>query len=430
MRDGGRTQSRLSRLSLDRASGELIYVSDSVEIHVFFQHGNIAWATNSLRPLEFTRYLLESAEIDPATFREILESCRREKRPLGETLIAWGVATKEEVRAALRHQIEGALSGVVESEASELLFLKRSAQYADYDDTLTFDLADLTYAPSDLPRTPSVVVPSSAPPPSDAPMQLRIALDGVRWVEEVRAGQASARIPGDLFDNTLRDGARLVTLQSSTETLAGVLLTPERSLFCLVEPAVTIGAITTLLGSLSTIPAVAPASSPLGVVPPRAIGRAPDDRVASVFGEFLERASDVRAVFLTTRSKRSDSIFGITRGSIAGEDLEQLVLRRGRAFTASVVPRDAEPPRAADVEGTTSFRGMTVEATCVLFATEIVVDGATHLVWVVLDDAVSKGVAWGYLTSLGRTLARALRQESVEEAEPHRPAFASMSLVS
>lgn len=430
MRDSGRTRSRLSRLSLDRASGELIYVSDTVEIHVFFQHGNIAWATNSLRPLEFTRYLLESAEIDPATFREILESCRREKRPLGETLIAWGVATKEEVRAALRHQIECALSGVVESEPSELLFLKRSAQYADYDVTLTFDLSDLTYAPADLPRTPSVVVPSSAPPPSDAPMQLRIALDGVRWVEEVRAGQASARIPGDLFDNTLRDGARLVTLQSSTETLAGVLLAPERSLFCLVEPAVTIGAITTLLGSLSTMPAGSPASSPLGVGPQRAIGRAPDDRVASVFGEFLERASDVRAVFLTTRSKRNDSIFGITRGSIAGEDLEQLVLRRGRAFTASVVPRDAEPPSTADVEGTTSFRGMTVEATCVLFATEIVVDGATHLVWVVLDDAVSKGVAWGYLTSLGRTLARALRQEAVEEAEPYRPAFASMSLVS
>lgn len=427
MRDVGRAFARLTRLALDRASGELIYVSDTVEIHVFFQHGNIAWATNSLKPLEFTRYLLESAEIDPATFREILESCRREKRPLGETLIAWGVATKEEVRAALRHQIECALSGVVESESSELIFLKRSAQYADYDVTLTFDLADLTYAPTDALRAPSVVVPSTTPPPSDAPMQLRIALDGVRWTEEVRRGHSSERIPSTLFENTLLDGARLVTLQSSTETLAGVVLTPERSLFCMVEPAVTIGAITTLLGSLSTMSA-APSAAPLGAGHPRVIGRAPDERVATVFGEFLERASDVRAVFLTTQtSQHDDRVFGITRGSVAGEDLERLVSRRGRAFRASVVPRDAEPPSAADVEGTTSFRGMTLEATCVLFATEIFVEGTTHLVWVVLDDAVSKGIAWGYLTSLGRTLARAMRQGSIEEVEPRRPLSSGVS---
>ena len=79
----------LSDLVACEASGELICVSDKFEVHVYFQRGRIAWATDSTRPLAFTRYLLETAKIDPEIFREILESCRREKRPLGETLHAY-----------------------------------------------------------------------------------------------------------------------------------------------------------------------------------------------------------------------------------------------------------------------------------------------------------------------------------------------------
>src|SRR5262245_25437261 len=106
MSSGDRVLDRIAALASQNASGELICASDSVEVHVFLQRGRIAWATDSTRPLAFTRHLLQTAQIDVEVFREILESCRREKRPLGETLIAWGVATREEVRDALRHQIE------------------------------------------------------------------------------------------------------------------------------------------------------------------------------------------------------------------------------------------------------------------------------------------------------------------------------------
>lgn len=399
---------RLRRLAEDRASGELISVSDAAEVHVFLQHGKIAWATSSLHPLEFTRFLLETAEIEAGTFREILESCRREKRPLGETLIAWGVATKEEVRAALHHQIESALSAIDDSASSELLFLKRSAQYADYDVTLTFDVGDLVVPAPGAALRPSIpVVPATAPPPSEASVRVRMALDGIRWTEEVGAGCSSERIPRELLEGSLLDGARLVTLQSSGETLAGTLLPQERALFCLVDSSVTIGEIVSLLGSLSAIPAAPPALPVPLHGSPWTVGRPYDDRMAPVLDEFLERASDVRAVFLAPTDQ--GHVFGVGRGAVDGDELAQLVLRRGRAFAAPVVPRDREPPSAADVEGTTSFRAMTLETNCMLFATEIVAAGATHLVWIVLDESVSKGIAWSYLTSLGRTLARVLR---------------------
>lgn len=320
-----------------------------------------------------------------------------------------GVATKEEVRAALHHQIESALSAIDDSASSELLFLKRSAQYADYDVTLTFDVADLVVPPPAAAQRPSSpMVPSTSSPPSEASVRVRMALDGIRWTEEVESGYSSERIPRELLDNSLLDGARLVTLQSSGETLAGTLLPQGRALFCLVDSSVTIGEIVSLLGSLSETPA-APAAAPAPLHgSPWAIGRPHDDRMGAVLDEFLERASDVRAVFLT-RADHGDGVFGVGRGAVSGDELAQLVLRRGRAFAVPVVPRDSEPPSAADVEGTTSFRAMTFETNCMLFATEIVAAGATHLVWIVLDESVSKGIAWSYLTSLGRTLARVLR---------------------
>ncbi|MBX3229611.1 MAG: sigma-54-dependent Fis family transcriptional regulator [Labilithrix sp.] len=127
------TLGRVAVLSKEGASGELICASDTIEVHVYLQRGRIAWATDAAQPLAFTRYLLERAQIDVEVFREILESCRREKRPLGETLIAWGVATREEVRDALRHQIELALARIHESGPVESLFLKRTSQFSDYD---------------------------------------------------------------------------------------------------------------------------------------------------------------------------------------------------------------------------------------------------------------------------------------------------------
>lgn len=74
----------LVELSEARMSGELICASDEAEVHVYLQHGRIAWATDSTHPFAFTRRLREITAIENDTLREILEACKRERRPLGQ----------------------------------------------------------------------------------------------------------------------------------------------------------------------------------------------------------------------------------------------------------------------------------------------------------------------------------------------------------
>src|SRR5690242_4483859 len=87
------------------ASGEFICASSALEVHVHLQLGRVAWATDSRHAFVFTRHLQEHAALTKEQFREVLEECRRNHLPLGETLVRWGLATLAQVRAALRHQI-------------------------------------------------------------------------------------------------------------------------------------------------------------------------------------------------------------------------------------------------------------------------------------------------------------------------------------
>ena len=104
---------RLCELAEAGATGELVCVGAGFEAHVFLQAGRVAWATDSTHPFAFASHLQRIAKIDVPTFRQVVEECRREKLPLGETLVAWGLATWDQVRAALTHQIGEAVALLV-----------------------------------------------------------------------------------------------------------------------------------------------------------------------------------------------------------------------------------------------------------------------------------------------------------------------------
>ena len=55
---------------------------------------------------------------------------------------------------------------------------------------------------------------------------------------------------------------------------------------------------------------------------------------------------------------------------------------------------------------------MTSEETGYLLAADLVTSGTRRFVWLVLDRACSKGIGWGYLTSLGRQLGQAPEGEA------------------
>ena len=94
--------------------------------------------------------------------REVLEECRRGQLPLGETMIAWKLATAEQVRAALRHQIAGALSELSRLErGGQRLFLERARGFERYATELTFELGEFAGELGEPTPPPAVRAPAS-----------------------------------------------------------------------------------------------------------------------------------------------------------------------------------------------------------------------------------------------------------------------------
>lgn len=407
----------LADLARRNATGELICASESLEVHIYVQHGRVAWATDSTSPLAFTRYLLEDAKLDPEVFREILESCRREKRPLGETLVGWGVATWEQVRAALAYQIRRALEVLRSAGPVQTLFLNRKAQFSNYDPKLTFTLAELA-------RVTPTAIPSAPPPPASTPLRherqssvqssaasrvLRSlenivwveTLEGVRLVEAVPEPTLDSNVPAELVRGTLLDGAELVVLRRATTTLAGVNLSKSRSIWCVADSEATVGAIVTTLTSLA--PEEVSAGEPLATDgEPWTFGAA-DPHANVVLREIIERASDVHAVIVTDPSLPIATC-GVGRQALSAEAIRALVERRTMALSCTDAVGDA---REQAPDGISQMRVMTAERDFYLFATPVVTGQSIRFVWLVVDKRSSKGVGWAFITSVGRQLLRA-----------------------
>ncbi len=172
---------QLRDLADTKASGELVCEVGGAEIHVYLQGGRIAWATDSRNPLAFKQYLKEHARLDDESYEEAMAECRHSHAPIGETLVAWKLATPEQVRGALGHQIGLALAMLEQCSISgKSLFLPRP-YYSQYSVDYTFEVGELLSAPRTVvPGSSAAVAPpepfeadrrgSIPPPPStDAP---------------------------------------------------------------------------------------------------------------------------------------------------------------------------------------------------------------------------------------------------------------------
>ena len=293
------------------SSGELICASDTVEVHVYFQRGRIAWATDASRPLAFTRRLVEAGRVDVDVLRELLESCRRERRPLGETLIAWGLVTRDDVRDALLHQIRLAFDRLREPGPVQTLFLNRALQFASYDAELTFELEDVLAPTPSAPARPSSIRPDSVrpgaavPPRAETPdaeaAHVRASLDGLLWIESDDASPGACvadggRVPPALARRTLLDGATLVALSTDRGVLAGVVLPSRRTLWCFTGQESTIGAVVATLVMLGGAPtAAAPGASSRAEGAWWSFRGGDDDGTLDLLRNFAEQAPEVHA---------------------------------------------------------------------------------------------------------------------------------------
>jgi hypothetical protein len=405
-----------------QASGELICAAESVEVHVYLQRGRIAWATDSDHPFAFTRHLQQTAGLDAEGFRDILESCKREKRPLGETLVDWGLVTQEQIREALQHQLDLALAALHALESGQTVFLDRTAQFAQYNETLTFSLEELPSSAQMATLEPAP--PSSRPltlPPSrngDGPgagsaralldsadgMLWAEVLDGTKCIEAAPEASSRPRFPAEIVTRTLLDGAEFVAIRHPEGTLAGATLSSSQSIWCRLAPHATVGAAASALSTISS--GAQSASWDVSPIAPEPVSWKLGDEAAPVLEElraFLDRAPEILGAVVTEAGAETRPS-GMGRAPLIVETALELVTRRARALA---LPRLFEDgiTRDADAEGVGfHFRSMvTAERRVWCFGAEL----ATHpnrMVWILLDRRSSQGIGWAYLTSLSRKL--------------------------
>ncbi len=137
------TLAQLFDLAKRGASGEFVCSCSNSEIHFLLQGGRIAWASDSRHRHAFTQHLKEHAGLDQASIEAVVAECKQSKRPIGETLMAWNLATRDQVRAAIRHQLLLAIQLLkLGCDNSGAVFLERT-HFRKVNADLTFHLSDL-----------------------------------------------------------------------------------------------------------------------------------------------------------------------------------------------------------------------------------------------------------------------------------------------
>lgn len=135
------TSRRLLELAERGATGELVCACEGGTVRVYLQRGRVAWASDSSHPRAFTGHLKRHAGLDTPIVEAVVADCRATRRPIGETLLARKLATEDQVRAALRHQIGLALHVGECRLEGRITFAARG--YAEYDPRFTFTVSEV-----------------------------------------------------------------------------------------------------------------------------------------------------------------------------------------------------------------------------------------------------------------------------------------------
>lgn len=400
----------LQRLSRESANGELICAAAQVEIHVFLQTGRVAWATDSRHPFAFASHLQAIARIDPDTLRQVVEECRRERLPLGETLVEWGLATWDGVRTALAHQISLAVSQLAALDVAQTLFLERG--FRDYNEKLTFAVGDfIGAAPTSAPE--SALAPAASPSavPTNRAQQLRASIEGLSWVEVLENDRLvdgdpacpSSRVPLDLVRMTILDDCDFVAIRSARSSIVGMSMARPCSIWCRLSAESNFGAV------VSAICAVAGATEksvdrPL-TRPDSATWSlgAFDDSSNEALRSFQKRAQEMLGAIVIS-ADTEQAVAGSGCSVIEPERCIDLARRRARALRGDTL-RLTDPDEAALDSIGFSFKTMVSgESRLWCFGAEL---GRGESLWLFLDRRTSQGLGWAYLSAVSRALVRA-----------------------
>jgi hypothetical protein len=369
-------------------TGELVGADGSVEVHVCLQHGRIAWATSSKTPRTFREYLVRVCNLDDGLFVALVDRCRRERQPLGETLVAEGLASREQVITALRQQIAAALVSLARLEASQTVFLPRAW---NSEHSLTFDFADV--ARQHAPVTPVPVPPAG---PLALVQGLLKQVPHLQWVVHTDGERETEQLPGGAHTHavayhghTIAHGARLVLMRRPDDMVIGVSARGGGSLWGSLPIA---GPIRRTIEAMLQVEAVDD-PGPSWVEGPQLM------RSVTAPVDLLPLA---RVLVLETTTLAVVVLHGDEVGYIAREGIEGGLLRAAATARGHTLPLLLQPRHSVALRAWPGW----------WFGTAIEGDPAASA-WLVMRDAlpvVLGGLSWALLNAVARALGDQTRR--------------------
>ena len=358
-----------------RRTGEFVFSATGSEIHIFLLSGRIAWATTARQPLEFIRYLIQQKGIDSATLRHVVETCRRERLPLGNTLVEWNIASLDDVREALAVQFRNSLDALRNETSGSSVFLDRP-NFRGYDERLTFDISSLLEA---------AAAPSEEEPPRDLapnPVEAEIArvAQKASWIAvENGAASRDSRVPLPLFE-LLRHGTEFVARRKPDGGEIGFVTSDGSCVFVGFEQD-HYG-----LLLLSLTPFIPIEVRPTVVELPRyepiedsARVDAHHAPIVEQLREIIEFGPSLHGVALLDQNRQP--IFSLDRSRNPGESLKRI----------------ADRPALTDALQTTGTRLAVAEGSHWLFG--VALEDFASTAWVLLDRNAPQSLGWAALSS-------------------------------
>lgn len=400
----------LARHASASATGEFIAAGDDVEVHVFLQAGRIAWGTTSAERFVFRRHLEETVALDPAALKDVVEECQRSRRPLGETLVAWGLASLAQVRDALRAQVAATLRSLSRCGSAQTLFLPRGATWASYDPALTFELGE--FSDDAPPPAPLASSPSSANVVGQSLLERLLesapslswacALSGRQPVTQLRGP-----VPPSIPELASRIGADvdLVAIRASGGSVLGGSVDHQRtSVWCGLPPDAGVANALWTLSAMRERPA--PTSLACQHGPFEAFGESTQH--TGGLEAILERAGcPVGAAVLDGGG--APDLWAVARAPLAPEELGRLAVERQRVLDADVFSTRRAGP-SSPARGLAFQSALLADQRFWWFGTDLV-GGEPASLWLALPRAASQGLGWALLATLARHLASAEHDE-------------------
>ncbi|MFO0561987.1 MAG: hypothetical protein U0269_28500 [Polyangiales bacterium] len=387
----------LSQLATRGASGEFICRTAARETHVFLLKGRVAWAFDNHARSVFWKSLSASASVDQATQRAVIEECRRTGRSVADTIVEWGVATREQVFDALDEQVRASLEPMRAEPSAQHIFLERR-QFAEREAPWTLDL--LSFGLGQSSRSGRWALRSSVPPPrseaneaseaseTNAASAVRWDIPGVeRVVESDGVRSSSARIAGLARVAPLLDSSTdLVVAKTSERWIIGADNGGTRRWFA-VAPAANLGAVFASLvqrGLVERTRAAPPTDTRAtsSALAPRAA-----QRYASQLG-VVARYAEVRAAFVLAQD---GALLDVLDRSSTNHS--ESVARAARVCT--LLDDAAQPQDAAVI-----LSAIAIRSDVLLLGARVGAESA----WIVVGPDATLGVAWTMLGSLLRKM--------------------------